>query len=276
MSSNPSFVNSCNSLQSPMQFLPHLGMNNAQIQVPFSNSNAHFTPNMRPSVTQPGLMNVPTHLLPFQNTLLGMPHLGSQPGQFPVGFGPQNSVCNTNAVAGFPVNGQFCNLVQNANQANVSRPHFVHSLPHLTQQLNQNMGLPNGQYGFPNVLQNMNQLVALQMPASSQVSPYCIPPCPPYMLGGLNQLPQATIPQNPSVMANMQFGLLHCNQVGQQENQNQQNLAPPTNGCKGNTSAPLNHRPVQSQHTENLKTTVFTRSQVAFCCALYMDFWMDR
>jgi len=285
MPSNPSLVNSCNFVLNPMQFQPQFGMSNAQTQVLFSNSNAHLSPSVRPSITQPGFVNGPTHLLPFQNTHLGMTHLGSQPGQSLLGIGPQNSVCNRNTVAGFLGHGQFSNLAQNANQVNVSQPPFVHNFPNLPQQLNQNMVLPNGQYGFPNMFQNMNQLVPLQMPTSSQVGPYGIPP---YLLGGLNQPPQATVPQNPTFMANMQFGLVHCNQVGQQGNQNQQNLAPPTTDAnalkpspiaapqlQGNSSAPLNHCPVQPQQSKDLQTSVFTRSQVVLCCALDMNCWAD-
>jgi hypothetical protein len=157
----------------------------------------------------------------------------------------------------------------------------VHNFPNLPQQLNQNMVLPNGQCGFP----NMNQLVPLQMPTSSQVGPYGIPP---YLLGGLNQPPQATVPQNPNFMANLKFGLVHCNPVGQQGNQNQQNLAPPTtvaNALKpspiaapqlqGNSSAPLNHCPVQPQQSKDLQTSVFTRSPVLLCCTLHMNCWAD-
>jgi hypothetical protein len=80
MPSNPSLVNSCNLVQNPMQFQPHFGM--SIIQVLFSNSNAHLSPNVRPSITQPGFVNGPAHLLPFQNT-----HLGSQPGQSLLGLG---------------------------------------------------------------------------------------------------------------------------------------------------------------------------------------------
>ncbi|GLT62193.1 hypothetical protein SLA2020_348490 [Shorea laevis] len=234
MPSNPSLVNSCNLVQNPMQFQPHFGMSNAQTQLLFSNSNTHLNPNVRPSITQPGFVNGPSHLLPLQNNHLGMTRLGSQPGQSHLGLGPQNS------------------------------PPFVHNFPNLPQQLNQNMVLPNGQYGFPNMFQNMNQLVPLQMPTSSQVGPYGIPP---YLLGGLNQPPQATVPQNPTFLPNLPFGLVHCNQVGQQGNQNQQNLAPPTTDAnalkpspvaapqlQGNSSAP----PHQSK---DLQTSAFTRSQ---------------
>lgn len=164
-------------------------------------------------------------------------------------------------------------------KVNVSQPPFVHNFPNLPQQLNQNMVLPNGQYGFPNMFQNMNQLVPLQMPTSFQVGPYGIPP---YLLGGLNQPPQAMVPQNHTFMANMQFGLVHCNQVGQQGNQNQQNLAPPTTDASalkpsriaapqlhGNSSVPLN------QQSKDLQTSVFTRSQVVLCCTLDMNCWAD-
>jgi hypothetical protein len=155
----------------------------------------------------------------------------------------------------------------------VSQPPFVHNFPNLPQQLNQNMVLPNGQYGFP----NMNQLVPLQMPTSSQVGPYGIPP---YLLGGLNQLPQATVPQNPNFMANLKFGLVHCNQVGQQGNQNQQNLAPPTTDAnalkpspiaapqlQGNSSAPLNHCPVQPSSLRTCKL-LFSQGHRYFYVAL--------
>lgn len=164
---------------------------------------------------------------PLQNSHLGMPHLGSQPGQSHVGFSPQNKVSTMNPVQGFPLNGQFCNMAQNPNQVNVSQPAFVHNMQNSNQQLNQNMGFPNGQFCMPNMLQNMNQFMpTLQMPNSSQVVSYGIPICPPYM-GVPNQAPRATVPQNPTFFANPQFGLGHCNQVRQQVNQNQQNLVPP-------------------------------------------------
>jgi hypothetical protein len=281
MPSNPSLVNSCNLVQNPMQFQPHFGMSNAQSQLLFSNPNAHLNPNVRPSMTQPGFVNGPSHLLSLQNTHIGMSRMGSQTGQSHLGLGPHNSVSNMNTVAGFPGNGQFCNLAQNGNQVNVSQPPFVHNFPNLPQQLNQNMVLPNGQYGFPNMFQNMSQLVPMQMPISSQAGPYGIPP---YLMGGLNQPPQATVPQNPTFLANLPFGLVHCNQVGQQGKQNQQNLAPPTadaNALKpstvaapqlqGNSSAPLNHCPAQPQQFKDLQTSAFTMSQVVLRCSLHMN-----
>nr|XP_023889035.1 uncharacterized protein LOC112001100 isoform X2 [Quercus suber] len=173
-------ANSSNLVQkNNTKFRPQFGTNNnPQIQAPFNNSN------MRPSINRPGFMNPP-----LQNSHLGMPHLGSQPGQSHVGYSPQN---------------------KNSNQ-----------------QLNQNMSFPNGQFCMPNMLQNMNQFMpTLQMPNSSQVVSYGIPICPPYM-GVPNQAPRATVPQNPTFFANPQFGLGHCNQVRQQVNQNQQNLVPP-------------------------------------------------
>ncbi|XP_050281060.1 uncharacterized protein LOC126721962 [Quercus robur] len=245
-------TNSSNSVQkNTTKFRPQFGMNNnPQVQVPFNNSN------MRPSINRPGFMNPP-----LQNSHLGMPHLGSQPSQSHVGFSAQNNVSNMNPVQGFPVNGQFCNMAQNPNQVNVSQPAFVHNMQSSNQQLNQNMGFPNGQFCMPNMLQNMNQFMpTLQMPNSSQVVSYGIPFCPPYM-GVPNQAPRATVPQNPTFFANSQFGLGHCNQVRQQVNQNQQNLVPPTanaNALKpspfaaqqlqgGNLPALPNHCSVQPQ-----------------------------
>ncbi|XP_075646257.1 uncharacterized protein LOC142617337 isoform X2 [Castanea sativa] len=263
MPSNHSNANSSNLVQNTKKFRPQFGMNNnPQIQVPFNNSNAHSNPNMRPSINRPGFMNPP-----LQSSHLGMPHLGSQPGQSHVGFSSQNKVCNMNPVQGFPVNGQFCNMAQNPNQANVSQPAFVHNMQNSNQQLNQNMGFPNGQFCMPNMLQNMNQFMPLQMPNSSQVISYGVPICPPYM-GVPNQAPRATVPQNPTFFANSQFGLGHCNQV----NQNQQNLVPPTanaNALKpspfaaqqlqgGNLPGLSNHCSVQPQDTKNYQASVFT------------------
>ncbi|KAL4599300.1 hypothetical protein ACB092_11G117300 [Castanea dentata] len=266
MPSNHSNANSSNLVQNTKKFRPQFGMNNnPQIQVPFNNSNAHSNPNMRSSINRPGFMNPP-----LQSSHLGMPHLGSQPGQSHVGFSSQNKVCNMNPVQGFPVNGQFCNMVQNPNQANVSQPAFVHNMQNSNQQLNQNMGFPNGQFCMPNMLQNMNQFMPLQMPNSSQVVSYGVPICPPYM-GVPNQASRATVPQNPTFFANSQFGLGHCNQV----NQNQQNLVPPTanaNALKpspfaaqqlqgGNLPALSNHCSVQPQDTKNYQASVFTGVQ---------------
>lgn len=217
---------------------------------------------MRP----PGFMNAPPHLLPFQNSHMGMPRLGSQPAQSHMGFGPRNSVNNMTTVPGFPSNGQFCNMAQNPNQVNVSRPPFVHNMQNSAQQFNQNMGFQNGQFCMPNMLQNMNQFMPFQMPNSSQVVSYGVPICPPYMMGVMNQAPRATVPQNPTFFANPQFGVGHCNQVGQQVNQAQQNAVPPKTDANalrpspfpaqqlqgGNSSAPLN---------QNLQASVFTRAQ---------------
>ncbi|KAM4071752.1 hypothetical protein ACJW30_11G082000 [Castanea mollissima] len=240
MPSNHSNANSSNLVQNTKKFQPQFGMNNSpQIQVPFNNSNAHSNPNMRPSINRPGFMNPP-----LQSSHLGMSHLGSQPGQSHVGFSPQNKVCNMNLVQGFPVNGQFCNMAQNPNQANVSQPTFVHNMQNSNQQLNQNMGFPNGQFCMPNMLQNMNQFMPLQMPNSSQVISYGVPICPPYM-GVPNQAPRATVPQNPTFFANSQFALGHCNQQLQ----------------GGNLPALSNHCSVQPQDTKNYQASVFTGVQ---------------
>lgn len=278
MPPNHSNANSSNLVQNnTTKFRPQFGMNNnPQTQVPFNNSN------MRPSINRPGFMNPP-----LQNSHLGMPHLGSQPGQSHVGFSPQNKVCNMNPVQGFPVNGQFCNMAQNPNQVNVSQPAFVHNMQNSNQQLNQNMGFPNGQFCMPNMLQNMNQFMPLQMPNSSQVVSYGIPICPPYM-GVPNQAPRATVPQNPTFFANSQFGLGHCNQVRQQVSQNQQSLVPPTanaNALKtspfvaqqlqgGNLPALPSHCSVQPQDTRNYQASVFTGAQVALSCPQYMNCWV--
>ena len=276
MPSNPSLANSSNLVQNTMQFQPQFGINNPQIQVPFNNSNPHSNPNMRP----PGFMNAPPHLLPFQNSHMGMPHLGSQPAQSHMGFGPQNSVSNMTPVPGFPSNGQFCNMAQNPNQVNVSQPPFVHNMQNSAQQFNQNMGFQNGRFCMPNMLQNMNQFMPFQMPNSSQVVSYGVPICPPYMMGVMNQAPRATVPQNPTFFANPRFGVGHCNQVGQQVNQAQQNAVPPKTDANalrplpfpaqqlqgGNSSAPLN---------QNLQASIFTRAQVALCCPLYMNCLVD-
>ena len=274
----PNNSNASNLVQNnTTKFRPQFGMNNnPQTQVPFNNSN------MRPSINRPGFMNPP-----LQNSHLGMPHLGSQPGQSHVGFSPQNKVCNMNPVQGFPVNGQFCNMAQNPNQVNVSQPAFVHNMQNSNQQLNQNMGFPNGQFCMPNMLQNMNQFMPLQMPNSSQVVSYGIPICPPYM-GVPNQATRATVPQNPTFFANSQFGLGHCNQVRQQVSQNQQSLVPPTanaNALKtspfvaqqlqgGNLPALPSHCSVQPQDTRNYQASVFTGAQVALSCPQYMNCWV--
>lgn len=263
MPSNPSLANSLGLVQNALQFQPHFGMNNAQAQVFFSNSNSPLNLNVRPPINQHGFMNAPNHIFPLQNTQLGMSHLGSQLGQSHVGFGAQNKLCNINPVAGFLGNGQFCNLAQNVNQSHASQLSLV---PNFPQQLNPNMVLPNGQYVFPNMFQSMNQLLPLQMQASSQAGPHGIPP---YTLGGLNHPPNATIPQNANFLANQQFGLVHANKVGQQDNQNQQHLAltaTDANGLQpspiatpqlqGSSSGHSTHYPVLPQHSNNFQTSV--------------------
>ncbi|XP_020414097.1 uncharacterized protein LOC18786222 isoform X2 [Prunus persica] len=219
------------------QIQPQLGIKNNQVPIPFSNANAHLSnghggamPNMPPSmIAQPNFMGVPNNLHPMQSNHLGMPQFGSvgptsQPGQPHVGFfGSQNNAHSMNSVASFPLHGQFCNLVQNVNQAVSSQPPgqlLGHNLLNLPQQINQNMGLPYGQFCLPNPLQNMNQFVQMQMHNPSQLGPN-------YAFAGLNQAPQATVSQNSPFFATHQFGNVHSNQAGQQVNQNQQNLVLP-------------------------------------------------
>lgn len=238
MQSNPGLKNSSsNMLQTLLQIQPQLGIKNNQVPIPFSNANAHLSnghggamPNMPPSmIAQPNFMGVPNNLHPMQSNHLGMPQFGSvgptsQPGQPQVGFfGSQNNAHSMNSVASFPLHGQFCNLVQNVNQAVSSQPPgqlLGHNLLNLPQQINQNMGLPYGQFCLPNPLQNMNQFVQMQMHNPSQLGPN-------YAFAGLNQAPQATVSQNSPFFATHQFGNVHSNQAGQQVNQNQQNSVLP-------------------------------------------------
>lgn len=236
MQSNPGLKNSSsNMLQTLLQIQPQLGIKNNQVPIPFSNANAHLSnghggamPNMPPSmIAQPNFMGVPNNLHPMQSNHLGMPQFGSvgptsQPGQPHVGFfGSQNNAHSMNSVASFPLHGQFCNLVQNVNQAVSSQPPgqlLGHNLLNLPQQINQNMGLPYGQFCLPNPLQNMNQFVQMQMHNPSQLGPN-------YAFAGLNQAPQATVSQNSPFFATHQFDNVHSNQAG--VNQNQQNLVLP-------------------------------------------------
>ncbi|BFG20819.1 hypothetical protein CerSpe_070910 [Prunus speciosa] len=221
----------------PHQIQPQLGIKNNQVPIPFSNANAHLSnghggamPNMPPSmIAQPNFMGVPNNLHPMQSNHLGVPQFGSvgptsQPGQPHVGFfGSQNNAHGMNSFASFPLHGQFCNLVQNVNQAVSSQSPgqlLGHNLLKLPQQINQNMGLPYGQFCLPNPLQNMNQFVQMQMHNPSQLGPN-------YAFAGLNQAPQATVSQNSPFFPTHQFGNGHSNQAGQQVNQNQQNLALP-------------------------------------------------
>ncbi|KAM1018498.1 hypothetical protein ACFX2C_040122 [Malus domestica] len=197
----------------PHQMQPQLGIRNPQIPVQFSNSNS--------MIALPNFMNLPNNLLPMQNNHLGMPQFGSigptsQPGQPNVGFfGSQ----------GMP---QFCNLVQQVNQlmsSQVPGQIFGHNMLNLQQQMNQNMGLPYGQFCLPNSMQNMNQFVPMQMQNPPQVRPN-------YGFPVSNQAPQTTMSQNVPLFANNRANL-HSNQAGQQVNQNQQNLGlPPVQGTQ--------------------------------------------
>ncbi|KAH7536826.1 hypothetical protein FEM48_Zijuj03G0027600 [Ziziphus jujuba var. spinosa] len=262
-----------NRQQNSMPIQPHFGGGNPQIPIPFSNSgnflsNGHGVPmtNVPPSmVTQPGFMNAQNHLLPLQNSNLGMPYLASsgpipQMGQPHVGFGSQGSVNNMNSVGSFPFRGQVCNLAQQGNPSPSPGQAFGNNLLNLPQQLNQSMGLPFAQLCMPNQFQNINQFLPMQMSNPSQFVPRY------NAFGFLNQASQATVPQNPTFLANSQFGNVQSNQVGQQDNQNQHNLHPPTvdvnawrpsqvgtQQWQGNSSTPNIPSSIQPDKTDNLQ-----------------------
>ncbi|XP_048326431.2 uncharacterized protein LOC107412948 isoform X2 [Ziziphus jujuba] len=264
-----------------MPIQPHFGGGNPQFPIPFSNSgnflsNGHGVPmtNVPPSmVTQPGFMNAQNHLLPLQNSNLGMPYLASsgpipQMGQPHVGFGSQGSVNNMNSVGSFPFRGQVCNLAQQGNPSPSPGQAFGNNLLNLPQQLNQSMGLPFAQLCMPNQFQNINQFLPMQMSNPSQFVPRN------NAFGFLNQASQATVPHNPTFLANSQFGNVQSNQVGQQDNQNQHNLHPPTvdvnawrpsqvgtQQWQGNSSTPNIPSSIQPDKTDNLQPSAVKGSQ---------------
>lgn len=148
-----------------------------QSQMGFTN----FNPSMGNAQMPPGFMNVPN----FNALQNGHPGGGSIMGsvQHNSGFSPNNFGQNLN-VLGFPINGQLSNLGQ-GNQ---------------TPQLFGHNPLSNGQFGWQNQLQNMNQLGNMPMLNPSQVNALT------QLLGCANQVAQAMNSQNAAFLGNPQLG----------------------------------------------------------------------
>ncbi|XP_057980890.1 uncharacterized protein LOC131166391 isoform X2 [Malania oleifera] len=260
------------------------GPNNPHIATPFNNSNTHFipgnppgaVPNIQPPIARPCYMNVPSHVLQQQNNYSTMPLLGSVGStihtvQCHGGFGPQNSAPILNPVGTFPMQQPFSNFVPNLNQINQSQTPgqlFVYNSMNLAQ--NFNPSLPNGQFCLQNPMQNMNQLLPMQVPSHGQVVPYNAPPGPNHMLGQPNQVAHSMCPQNPGIVANPPFVVVHSNEVQQHTYQNQQmstamhtnvNALNPSPIFAPNLQGNMPPATVQSQQTQNFQPLDCTKSQ---------------
>ncbi|KAK6271278.1 hypothetical protein POUND7_008376 [Theobroma cacao] len=197
--SSSAVENQCNNNMLMMQ--PQMAIFNPQLPIPLSNNSSAMS-----LLNNVGFMNGASQLLPSQNNHLGVPQFGPI---FP----------NLNNVSMFQqLHGQFNNPLQSPNQ-----PNWLN----LPQQLNQNnMGLTNGQHQqqqqlfLQNQLQSIGQLLN-QIPNLSQ-----------FVSGGqtMGCLNPAGVPPNP------QFGFMQQNQIQQQANQSQQNLAN-VNASKPSSSA---------------------------------------
>ncbi|KAG4143281.1 hypothetical protein ERO13_D06G179500v2 [Gossypium hirsutum] len=189
--SNSAVANQCNNNMNMLMMQPQMGIFNPQLPTPLSNNinNINKNSSVMPLLNNVGFMNGANQQFPTQNNSTGFPQIGPV---FP----------NMNNLAMFPqLPAQFNNSLHNPNQ-----PNWLN----LPQQ--NNMGLTNGQQQrqqlqqqqlfLQNQLQNVSQLLNSQLPDLSQ-----------FVSGG-----QAIVP-------NPHFGIMRPNQMQQQANQSQQNLA---------------------------------------------------
>ncbi|XP_040972102.1 homeobox protein 4 isoform X1 [Gossypium hirsutum] len=189
--SNSAVANQCNNNMNMLMMQPQMGIFNPQLPTPLSNNinNINKNSSVMPLLNNAGFMNGANQQFPTQNNSTGFPQIGPI---FP----------NMNNLAMFQqLPAQFNNSLHNPNQ-----PNWLN----LPQQ--NNMGLTNGQQQrqqlqqqqlfLQNQLQNVSQLLNAQLPDLSQ-----------FVSGG-----QAIVP-------NPHFGFMQPNQMQQQANQSQQNLA---------------------------------------------------
>ncbi|KAH1055327.1 hypothetical protein J1N35_033392 [Gossypium stocksii] len=189
--SNSAVANHCNNNMNMPMMQPQMGIFNPQLPTPLSNNinNINKNSSVMPLLNNVGFMNGANQQFPTQNNSTGFPQIGPI---FP----------NMNNLAMFQqLPAQFNNSLHNPNQ-----PNWLN----LPQQ--NNMGLTNGQQQrqqlqqqqlfLQNQLQNVSQLLNAQLPDLSQ-----------FVSGG-----QAVVP-------NPHFGFMQPNQMQQQANQGQQNLA---------------------------------------------------
>ncbi|XP_052193709.1 uncharacterized protein LOC127802071 isoform X3 [Diospyros lotus] len=174
-----------------------------------------FQGNPNPTQTQPQKSN------PFNNNYNS--HLGN--GPFPIANRPisVSMASPNNPNLQLQQNGvPFTNLSHVGLVMNpMLQPNqFAHSPFNLPQFLGQNAGFLNGQLGLLTQLQNVNQL--MQMPISSY--PHGVPCNMPLYP---NQVSQALVPQNPTILANPWFGVTNCNAFLQPSNQGQPNFVMP-------------------------------------------------
>ncbi|KMS95946.1 hypothetical protein BVRB_003530 [Beta vulgaris subsp. vulgaris] len=214
--------NTSNMMPNLMQIQSQMGYVNPQISIPFdNNNNTNFNTNLGN-----GFMNFPD-VNGLQNGHLGNSILGSaQQIQSNQGFSPNSFGHNLN-VLGFPVNGQLSNLGQ-GNQ-------------------NQLFG-NNGQFGWQNQVQSMNQLGNMPLLNPAQLNALT------QLLGCANQVAQAMNPQSAAFLGNPQLGFGQPNGGLQQSNFSQQ--LPLVSQQLQNVSVPpsnpaaLSHPHVQSSNLQ--------------------------
>lgn len=182
-----------------------MGFVNPQSSVPFNGLNTNLGNGNRP----PGPMNIPSFNL-LQNGQVGNSILGSAPQvQSQGGFIPQYFMQNLNV----PVNGQLGSVVQGT-------PAQLFGYNPMNMPRNSNPGtsnFQNGQFGWQNQVQNMNQLGNLALLNPSQVAALA------QLMGCANQVAQSMVPQNSAFVANSpQLGVFQPNGVAQQANFGQQ------------------------------------------------------
>lgn len=181
-----------------MQIQPQMGFVNPHLPNTNNNTtgfNTNFgNVNGNGNTPSSAFMNMP-NFNALQNSHMGGSIMGS--GQQ---FQSHHFGQNLN-VLGFPLNGQLGNMGQgNPNQL------FG----------NNNTNNNNGQFGWQNQLQNMNQLGSMPLLNPSQVNALT------QLLGCANQVAQAMNPQNMPFLGNPQLGFSHPNGGLQPPNFSQQ------------------------------------------------------
>ncbi|KAJ8440711.1 hypothetical protein Cgig2_005442 [Carnegiea gigantea] len=221
-------------LQNLLQIQSQMGFVNPQSSVPFNGLNTKLGNGNRP----PGPMNIPNFNL-LQNGQVGNSILGSAPQvQSHGGFIPQNFMQNLNV----PVNGQLGSVVQGT-------PAQLFGYNPMNMPRNSNPGTPNfqnGQFGWQNQVQNMNQLGNLALLNPSQVAALA------QLMGCASQVAQSTVPQNSAFVTNaLQLGALQPNGVAQQANFGQQ-LPVASQQMQKVSLTPSNRTPPHPQNDQGL------------------------
>ncbi|KAJ0045857.1 hypothetical protein Pint_05727 [Pistacia integerrima] len=177
----------------------------------------------------------------LQNSMPLQPQMGILNPQFPFNLG----------------NGQAMPM-PNMQAPLMTQPNFMNAQNPFVFSQNNHLGMPQ----LPPMSQPQHNLNNVPMfPGTGQMFGSNLSNLPQHLsqnmaLQNLNQLVSMQM-ANPAFLGNPQFGLVHSNGVGQNVNQNRQNLVQPVVDANGSIPSPSS----RTQQNQNLQPSVFARSQ---------------